>query len=59
MKKITLYFIMLLSFSAFSQVEIVENFDSSVQAVDDYYRTDGIDFNPAVRKSFNLGKIIQ
>lgn len=30
--------------------KIVENFDSSVQAVDDYYRTDGIDFNPAIRK---------
>jgi hypothetical protein len=30
--------------------KIVENFDSSVQAVDDYYRTDGIDFNPSVRK---------
>jgi len=30
--------------------KIVENFDSSVQAVDDYYKTDGIDFNPSVRK---------
>jgi hypothetical protein len=29
MKKITLYFIMLLSFSAFAQVEIVENFDNA------------------------------
>ena len=30
--------------------KIVENYDSSVQAIDDYYRTDGIDFNPAITK---------
>ena len=30
--------------------KIVENFDSSVQSIDDYYRTDGIDFNPAITK---------
>ncbi len=30
--------------------KIVENFDSSVQAIDDYYKTDGIDFNPSITK---------
>ncbi len=30
--------------------KVVENFDSSVQSVDDYYKTDGIDFNPTIRK---------
>ena len=30
--------------------KIVENFDSSVQAVDDFYKTDSIDFNPTIRK---------
>ena len=30
--------------------KIVENFDSSVQAIDNYYRSDNIDFNPAITK---------
>jgi len=34
--------------------KIVENFDSSVQAIDDYYRADGIDFNPAITKLENI-----
>jgi hypothetical protein len=30
--------------------KIVENFDSSVQAIEDYYKTDGVEFNPSIRK---------
>ena len=30
--------------------KIVENFDSSVQAIDNYYKSDSVDFNPAITK---------
>lgn len=34
--------------------KIVQNFDSSVSAIDDYYRTDVTEFNPALTKTKDL-----